>query len=85
MEVYSTVQQDVASKMQQSVDMPEVLGEAPDEYEDWNVAGEQDGEFTAVKEAVRKREKLILRYLELKISITECSLSAAGNLMWRGR
>jgi hypothetical protein len=51
----------------------------------WKEASRQDKLYERAIEAVRKGRRTFPNDLKLKVSIAECSLSAQGRLMFRGR
>jgi len=51
----------------------------------WDDAARQDQSYEQATEAVRQEKRTFPTSLKLKVSIAECSLSAQGKLMFRGR
>lgn len=63
----------------------QVLGELPDELTHWNQAVTGDDEYVKASKAVRAKARRFPTELRLKVSISECSMSNQGNLLFRGR
>ena len=70
---------------QEFSDAPLIVGELPDELTDWRMAVEQDDEYQAIRRAVGNRDRKMPSEYGLKVSITECTLSLQGDLLFRGR
>lgn len=63
----------------------QVVGELPDELSDWNEAVQGDDVYCSIRTAVTKGDRKFPTKLELKISMTECSVSPEGHLLFRSR
>lgn len=63
----------------------QTLGELPDELMGWDQAVEDDEVYIQAKEAVRTSARKFPTELRLKVSISECSLSNEGYLLFRRR
>jgi hypothetical protein len=75
---------------QSSVETPEesaetILGELPDELQDWDTAVTDDKEYQEVRKAVQDGNRTMPKHLRLRVSIGECSLSDKGVVLFRGR
>ena len=62
-----------------------LVGELPDELTDWNTAVTMDQEYQEVCKALQEGQHTMPKHLGLKVSLGECSLSEAGDLLFRGR
>jgi hypothetical protein len=62
-----------------------IIGELPDEMADWDTAIQQDDEYQAIRKAVETRQRKMPPEYNLKVSITECSISLRGELLFRER
>lgn len=60
-------------------------GEMPDELEEWDMAAQNDSLYGKALLAVKTRANKFPIELNLKVSISECSLSNVGRLLFRGR
>jgi Reverse transcriptase (RNA-dependent DNA polymerase)/RNase H-like domain found in reverse transcriptase/Integrase zinc binding domain/Chromo (CHRromatin Organisation MOdifier) domain len=58
---------------------------APKLQDQWDHAEEQDSDLQQMKEAVRQGQRTFPTNLKLKVSISECSLTDDGKMMFRGR
>lgn len=63
----------------------QTLGELPDELRDWEQATTEDPEYLEALEAVKTGARRFPTELQLKVSISECSKSIQGHLLFRGR
>lgn len=62
-----------------------LVGELPDELVDWDQATSNDHVYARARKAVEVNSRRFPTELGLKVSISECSLSNRGHLLFRGR
>jgi hypothetical protein len=75
----------VQAGQREFTDVSTAIGELPDELTDWNEAVKADKEYCAIREAVKNSKRTLPPEYKLKISITECALSAKEDLLFRDR
>lgn len=63
----------------------QILGDLPDELADWDQAVLGDSEYVEARETIRTGARKFPTELRLKISVSECSISENGHLLFRGR
>ena len=58
----------------------------PNELEElWKMALQEDCTYSQLVQAIYKERRVFLASLRVKVSISECSISVSGALLFRGR